>query len=60
VTTACTYCGCDVHAHEPVFVEEVRSGERAPAGQFCNYACLVQHVDAEGLEDGAFCRVDLQ
>lgn len=58
--TDCTYCGCDVEAHDPVFVYEERpaDGERVPAGQFCNYACLSTHVEESGLADGAVCRLD--
>lgn len=56
--TDCTYCGCEVEAHDPVFVSEVDDGERVPAGQFCNYACLSAYVDESGLADGARCRLD--
>ncbi len=59
MSTACTFCGSDVDAHEPVVVEEVRDDERVPAGQFCNYACLARHIEQEGLETGACCRIDL-
>jgi hypothetical protein len=54
---ACTCCGCDVTAHEPVYVEEVDGGERTLAGRFCNYGCLVAHVDTAGLAHGAACRI---
>lgn len=53
--TDCTYCGAPVEAHSPVYVEERREGERVPAGQFCNYACLAQHVEDEGLTSGNAC-----
>ncbi len=59
MSAACTYCGRAVDDHEPVFVEESRDGERVPAGQFCNYACLARHVEEAGLETGACCRIDL-
>ena len=59
MATACTFCGADVDAHEPVFVEERRGTELVPAGQFCNYACLARYIEAEGLETGACCRIDL-
>ena len=49
MTNRCAYCGCDVFAHEPVFVEE----ERVDAGQFCNYACLLAFVNEEELTIGA-------
>jgi len=56
--TACTYCGCDVTAHDPVYVECEDNGERVPAGQFCNYGCLVAHVETAGLAEGTTCRID--
>lgn len=58
MTTACTFCGSDIHDHEPVFVEEATDGERRPAGQFCNYACLARYIEDEGLETGACCQLD--
>lgn len=57
--TACTFCGRDVEAHEPVYVEERQGNELVPAGQFCNYACLARYIEAEDLETGACCRIDL-
>jgi hypothetical protein len=54
----CTYCGSDVYAHDPVFVEEGADGDREPAEQFCNYACLSAHIDEEDLITGACCRVE--
>ncbi len=59
MSQACTYCGCDVTAHDPVYVEEREEDRLEPAGQFCNYACLARHIEEAGLEDGATCRVDL-
>ena len=60
--TECTYCGCAVEAHDPVFVYEGRDdaqdAEREPEGQFCNYACLTAHVEEAGLADGTTCRLD--
>ncbi len=56
--TDCTYCGCAVEAHDPVYVAEREDGERRPAGAFCNYACLVAHVEREGLQEGATCELD--
>ena len=70
--TDCTYCGCAVEAHDPVFVYEEREdadedederedaaeNERVLAGQFCNYACLSAHVEESNLADGAICRLD--
>lgn len=57
MTDACTYCGCDVTAHDPVYVRE--GADRTPAGRFCNYACLVAHVDERDLAVGARCRLDV-
>lgn len=51
----CTYCGSNLAAYEPVFVEETRDGERQPVGGFCNYACLAAHIDDEELTFGAAC-----
>ncbi|MFB6172469.1 MAG: hypothetical protein ABEJ23_08030 [Haloarculaceae archaeon] len=53
----CTYCGCDVTAHDPVFVTERadEGDETVPVGQFCNYGCLVAHVEAEDLVTGTAC-----
>ncbi|MFB6298697.1 MAG: hypothetical protein ABEH65_00370 [Halobacteriales archaeon] len=59
MTVACTYCGCDITIHEPVFVEEKRDDGRREAGQFCNYACLAQYIDEQGLTAGTTCRIDL-
>ena len=56
--TACTYCGCDVEAHDPVVVFEGSTADGDPTGRFCNYGCLVAHVDAEGLATGSTCEVD--
>ncbi|NHN42085.1 hypothetical protein G9C85_10655 [Halorubellus sp. JP-L1] len=50
--TACTYCGCDVEAHDPVVVYErepdaveesasvALEGDESPAGTFCNWGCV--------------------
>lgn len=56
--TDCTFCGCDVAAHEPVFVAEESDGRRVAAGAYCNYACLVAHVEEAGLTAGATCELD--
>ena len=56
--TDCAYCGCDVHAHDPVFVSEGSPGDGSDVAGFCNYACLVAHVEAAGLTTGATCRLD--
>ena len=57
LVTACTYCGCDVYDHDPVFVYEEADGERVEAGAFCNYACLTAHVEEAGLAVGATCEL---
>lgn len=63
--TACTYCGCDVTAHDPVSVVEgavVEGGDDVSPGAadpFCNYACLAAHIEEAGLTTGATCEVDL-
>lgn len=54
----CTFCGSDVDAHDPVFVEERGDDGRGPAGRFCNYACLSAWIDAEEKTEGAACRFD--
>jgi hypothetical protein len=54
----CTYCGSDVHAHDPLFLEAERDGERESVGQFCNYACLTAHVEEERLAVGDACEFD--
>ena len=55
---ACTYCGSDLDAYQPVFVDERRDGERIPRGQFCNYACLSAYVDEEELVYSDACSFD--
>ena len=51
--TDCTYCGCDVERHDPVFVSEGTPDDLT--GRFCNYGCLAAHVEAEGLATGTTC-----
>lgn len=51
----CTYCGSDLTAYDPVHVAETVEGRREPAGSFCNYACLVAHVEERGLATDAAC-----
>ena len=70
MSTDCTYCGCDVEAHDPVYVErEAREpegdrasteggDERRRTGQFCNYGCLSAHIEVEGLATGTTCNLD--
>lgn len=51
--TDCRYCGCTVEAHDPVYVAEGEpDGESLP---FCNYACLAEHIEQEGLTTGTSC-----
>ena len=58
MSEACTYCGSNIYEHKALFVDEQRDGERETVSQFCNYACLAQHIKDEGLETGACCQVD--
>ncbi|QIB75976.1 hypothetical protein GL213_02170 [Halogeometricum borinquense] len=58
--TACDYCGCDVTAHDPVYVEELVDGTRTQTGAFCTYGCLAAHIEHEGLATGTTCRVEFE
>lgn len=53
----CTYCGCDVTAHDPVYTFADSEGDER-TGQFCNYGCLAAAIDADGLATGATCTVE--
>jgi hypothetical protein len=55
--TDCTYCGCAVEAHDPVYVAE--GAPDAAQTAFCNYGCLAAHVEAAGLAVGTTCEVEL-
>lgn len=59
MTTACTFCGSDIDAHDPVVVFEGTGQDRGQTGQFCNYACLARYIEEQDLETGACCRIDL-
>jgi hypothetical protein len=50
---ACTYCGADVTAHDPLALTDLAGDRRL--GQFCNYACLQAHIEAEDLTTGDAC-----
>lgn len=52
--TDCTYCGCEVEAHDPVFVRD-DAPDGPLAGSYCNYACLTAHVEEANLDAGASC-----
>ncbi|WP_254831710.1 hypothetical protein [Haloglomus salinum] len=53
---ACTYCDAPVENHDPVCVCECDDGTGSSIdARFCNYACLVQHVEEAGLTLGASC-----
>jgi hypothetical protein len=57
--TECTYCGCEVEAHDPVVVYEsdpaaVGDGT-ASAGEFCNWGCLAAFVDESDVTAGTSC-----
>lgn len=60
MATKRTYCGSDVYAHDPLFLESEKgeNGERLPVGRFCNYAYLTSYVDEEGLVTGAARRFE--
>ena len=49
----CTFCGCSVEAHDPVYVSETPDGKST--AQFCNYGCLSAHIDEAGLTTGTTC-----
>ncbi|MDS0261667.1 hypothetical protein NDI56_19880 [Haloarcula sp. S1CR25-12] len=49
----CTYCGCAVEAHDPVYLSREPGDE--PTSQFCNYGCLSAHVETAGLTTGTAC-----
>ena len=50
---ACTYCGCAVEDHDPLFLSKTPGGE--PTAQYCNYGCLTAHVDEADLVTGTSC-----
>lgn len=56
--TACTYCESEVEVHDPVVVTEGIGPDAETAGYFCNYACLLQHIQEADLTLGAACRID--
>ncbi len=58
MTLACDFCQQDISAHDPVFVEELRDGERVHSGRFCNYACLSAYIADRDLTVGTSCRID--
>lgn len=47
----CSYCGSDVTAHDPLYLED----NDGPVGQLCNFACLSAHIDAENLVVDTAC-----
>lgn len=53
----CTYCGCEVTDHDPVSVVEGVESDDEITSRFCNYGCLVAHVEAAGLATGSACSV---
>jgi len=53
----CTYCGEDLAAYDPVFVERERDGERESEGAFCNYGCLSAWMEETEAATGACCRI---
>ena len=49
----CTYCGCAVEAHDPVYLSTEPGGE--PTSRFCNYGCLSAHIETAGLTTDTAC-----
>ncbi|PSP28880.1 hypothetical protein BRC65_01260 [Halobacteriales archaeon QH_2_65_14] len=52
---ACTYCRADIDQHDPICVRDC-DDNCSMLGQFCNYACLVRHAEANDLTAGAACK----
>lgn len=50
--TDCAFCGSEVERHDPVWVEDDETLA------FCNWACVREYIDAEGLVGGACCHLD--
>lgn len=59
--TDCTYCGCEVEAHDPVVVHERApdaagdSDADAPADAFCNWGCLSAYASESDVATGTAC-----
>lgn len=59
--TDCTYCGCEVEAHDPVAVYEtaVDGGDDVDrdvlAGEFCNWGCLSAYAAESDVATGTSC-----
>jgi len=51
---ACTYCGPDLSASDPVCLCECEPN--STIGRFCNVACLVGYVDEESRTEGDACQ----
>ena len=43
----CSYCSSPVQVHDPVYLSVTPGGD--PTAQFCDYGCLVAHIEAEEL-----------
>ncbi|UIP00067.1 hypothetical protein Hbl1158_01460 [Halobaculum sp. CBA1158] len=52
----CAYCGCDVTAHDPVYVREADEGVETP---YCNYGCLGARIKEDGLATGTTCSIEI-
>ena len=52
--TVCTYCESRIFDHEPLCVRDCTADCGSPE-YFCNYACLVAHIDEEALTSGNAC-----
>jgi hypothetical protein len=61
--TDCTYCGCEVEAHDPLAVYETGDGDSdgdgpesgTLAGEFCNWGCLAAYVAESDVATGTSC-----
>lgn len=49
----CTYCGCSVEAHDPLYLSKTAGG--GPTARYCNYGCLAAHIDEADLTTGTAC-----
>jgi hypothetical protein len=53
--TDCTYCGCEVEAHDPVAVYETAGSSDELAGEFCNWGCLAAYATESDVASGTSC-----
>lgn len=50
----CAYCGSGIFEHDPICVRDCIAGCTSPS-YFCNYACLLAHIETENLTAGDAC-----